>query len=144
MVAPHGTARILVVDGDAAVLSAMSEALRAVGYSVAKASNGSEALRLFAEDAIDLTIVDIFLQKMGGIEVLLRIKRMAPAAKVICMSSGGVIDQGYAFDIARQLGATEVLAKPFDTARLAGVVGGVLPHAAGVDRYWVMRKELHF
>ena len=68
-------AKLLVVDDDRLVLASLIEGLTEAGYSVSGAAGGAEALRLCAEQAPDLVIMDVRMPEMSGIEAAGKIRR---------------------------------------------------------------------
>jgi DNA-binding NarL/FixJ family response regulator len=64
---------------------------------------------------------------MDGLETIPRIRRLAPAARIVAMSSGGsygVVDQ---LDVALRLGAAVALMKPFSVEELLAAMAEALP-----------------
>jgi len=68
------TARILVVDGDAAARAFYTEALRADGYEVAVAAGGKEALQTSRQQHPDVVLLDVALPDVSGLEVCRQLK----------------------------------------------------------------------
>ncbi len=66
--------KILVVDDEPAILKMISARLRAAGYGVISAENGSDALQLARTEKPDLIILDLMLPKMDGFEVCATLK----------------------------------------------------------------------
>lgn len=110
--------KILIVDDQPELLQMMAGLLRNRGFEVLEATDGSQAMDLLREGDIDLTIVDIFMPNVDGVEFTIRAKRVFPEAKIIVMSGGGVLDKRKALEVARSLGAAQTLAKPFRMAEL--------------------------
>jgi CheY-like chemotaxis protein len=109
--APGG---ILVIDDDALVLDTIVQVLQDVGYHVSGASNGLEGISIFRSGHPDLVITDIIMPVMEGIEVIRAMRREQPTVKIIAISGGGRSGPLNYLDIARSLGANDVIAKPFD------------------------------
>jgi len=85
---PTGTETILVVDDEVDLLNLAGEYLAALGYSVLKASNATEALNYFSKDEIDLMFSDIVMPGgMNGYELADVVKKDYPQTKVL-LSSG--------------------------------------------------------
>jgi DNA-binding response OmpR family regulator len=123
-------ANLLLVDDDADFLKLQGELLRLAGYSVVTASNGKEAIRMAKDHAFDLVITDLVMPEKEGIETIMELRRKFPALKIIAMSGGG---QGGAEDyllMARHLGASQTLAKPFTGQELREAVSTVLERTA--------------
>lgn len=78
---------ILLVDDEENIRFLYEEEFKDEGYSIISASNGSEALELFASDQPDLVILDIQMPGMNGIEVLRQMKTIDPTVPVILSSA---------------------------------------------------------
>ena len=74
---------ILFVDDDPAVLGIIAEALSARGFRVMATDNGEAALRLLAQEPVDVLFTDIVMPDMNGIELAKRAKLMRPNLKVL-------------------------------------------------------------
>jgi CheY-like chemotaxis protein len=86
-------AQILIVEDDAEVLEAMSEALMEEGYAVATAKNGQEALDYLDRSlAPDLIILDLTMPVMDGREFLERRRRRSDLAVVPVMVVSATTD----------------------------------------------------
>ena len=106
--------KILVIDDDVVVRTAMVQFLEDLGYDVVSAEDGQRGMRLFRNEKPDLVITDIIMPEQEGIQTIAEIRRERPDAKVIAVSGGGRIGNTDFLKIARQLGATDVIAKPVD------------------------------
>ncbi len=92
----------------------MVQLLEDLGYDVVSAEDGQRGMRLFRSEKPDLVITDIIMPEKEGIQTIAEIRRERPDAKVIAVSGGGRIGNTDFLKIARQLGATDVIAKPVD------------------------------
>ncbi|HEX6503589.1 MAG TPA: sigma-54 dependent transcriptional regulator [Terriglobales bacterium] len=101
---------ILVVDDEALTLRTLSRGLREEGFEVFTATSGEEAIRQFQEEKPDLTLLDIVLPGIDGVEVLRRIKSASPASIVLMMSAYHMVDRAVE---AMKLGAYDYVVKPF-------------------------------
>lgn len=104
---------VLVVDDDARVRRVARILLEEAGLDVVEAADGAAALRAFRDGSIDLMLCDLFMPGVDGLEVLRALRREFPGAKVIAMSGGGFGGTVDLLTVARHLGATEILSKPF-------------------------------
>jgi CheY-like chemotaxis protein len=120
------TKQILVIDDDAAVRVTVQSVLSRFGYKVISAADGEEGIRLFRSIRPDLVITDIIMPVREGIETILAIRHEQPEAKIIAMSGGGRIGNADLLSMARQLGADQVIAKPFDIDGLTAIVAQTL------------------
>ena len=120
-------ANILLVDDDAPLVKVQSELLRRAGHTVSVAGNGKEAMDLVADNDFDLVITDLIMPEKEGIETILELRRKAPKIKIVAMSGGGAwADTRDSLAMARQLGASLTLAKPFSGEELIAAVAQAL------------------
>jgi DNA-binding response OmpR family regulator len=117
------TARILVIDDNLTVVDILATALGEEGYGVLSAVTSDEGLKLFILSQPDLVLLDIALPGMNGIDMLKRIRSIAPTARVVMVS--GTADVMLARQ-ALELGALAYVDKPFDLAYLKRVVAMAL------------------
>lgn len=101
---------ILVVDDDADLAEAISDALEMAGHRPVVAGSGTEAIGKHCDHNFDITFMDVKLPDINGVEAFMTIREMDPAARVIMMT-GYRIEQLLAQ--ATDNGAIKVLHKPF-------------------------------
>jgi DNA-binding NtrC family response regulator len=109
--------RLLVVDDDEAVLRGLSEYFARLGYDVVRAATGKQGLEGFKSQDPDVTILDLRLPDIDGMQVL-EIMR-AKKAMVILLTGYGDIPTAVR---AMQLGAENFLTKPVDLPHLVATV----------------------
>lgn len=122
MNAPDPAARLLLVDDDQDSRSLMARALRAAGHQVVEADDGAEAVE-FDLDAFDVVLVDLQMPRMGGAEVLRRVRQRSATTPVIVFT--GFADAQDALELIAE-GAWDYLQRPVDLARLRGLVADAL------------------
>jgi DNA-binding NtrC family response regulator len=81
-----GVGRILLVDDEHGARQALAEALRQVGLEVLSASDAFEALKLTDGQAPDLTITELMMPGMNGIDLLKALRQRDPEAQVLLIS----------------------------------------------------------
>jgi CheY-like chemotaxis protein len=81
------SSRILLVDDSKDGLLVRRTLLEEVGYTVQIATNGEEGLKLFNSETFDLVVTDYHMPQMDGLELLLRIRSLNPAMRVILVST---------------------------------------------------------
>jgi PAS domain S-box-containing protein len=116
---------ILVVDDEAPILSITTQTLRLYGYQVLCASDGAEAVAVYAQHraTIALVLTDMMMPIMDGSSTIHALKRINPAVKIIAAS--GLNANG---DIARDRGVSvkNFLLKPYTAGTLLKEVRAVL------------------
>ena len=100
---------ILLVDDDAAFRHVMSGELRRLGYEVATAASGEEAIQRAAESEPEAVLLDLRLPGMCGLDTLRILNANTPAAEVILLTGHGSIDTAIE---AIRMGAFDYVVKP--------------------------------
>jgi two-component system, OmpR family, KDP operon response regulator KdpE len=107
--------RILLVDDEPAIRRALRPPLIELGFQVAEASRGEEALQVLRSSAHDVVLLDVNMPGIGGIETLRRIRALAPRLPVLMLT---VRDEEEDKVEALELGADDYITKPFSTREL--------------------------
>ena len=100
---------ILVVDDEAPMRKLLSSNLKATGYTVRTAADGTEAMKLIEENTFDLLLLDITMPGPSGVQVLQAVRRGAELPVLMLSGHGRERDKVEALD----LGADDYLTKPF-------------------------------
>jgi CheY-like chemotaxis protein/anti-sigma regulatory factor (Ser/Thr protein kinase) len=79
--------RILVVDDDRTTLHVLQGVLTNAGFAVRVAKDGVEALDLLREEAFDLLLLDVWMPRMNGLEVLAKLRSKRARPRVVVMTS---------------------------------------------------------
>lgn len=106
---------ILVVDDDANLLEVIRMRLESAKYDVVTAQLEEEALQAMKEEAIDLSVIDLQLEKTDGISVMEHLHKINPDIPVVILTAYGTIESAVE---AMQRGAYSYLTKPFDHREL--------------------------
>ena len=121
-------ANILIVDDAAFMRLTIGKIMEPEGHTiVAEAATGIEAVEKFAMFKPDVTILDITMPEMNGIEALKRIKILDPKAKIVICTAMG---QKSMVAKAVELGAEEFIVKPFENKDLIAAVKKVMAKTA--------------
>ncbi|HTY20901.1 MAG TPA: response regulator [Geobacteraceae bacterium] len=75
---------IMIVDDEAIIRDLCRRALK--DYRVIEAADGEEALALFERGGVDLILTDVMMPKMGGLDLLKRLKEIEPTIVVVIMT----------------------------------------------------------
>jgi two-component system response regulator FlrC len=117
---------LLVVDDEPQMLIAINETLRRKGYCITTAGSGMEALCKLKEKYYRLVITDMRMPEVSGLDLLRKVKTMAPQTPVILLTAHGTIQN--AVD-AMRYGAYDYLLKPFSSESLEDIVRKALDSA---------------
>jgi two-component system response regulator RegX3 len=124
--------RILVVEDEKSYREALSAGLAKEGYAVELAADGSEGLRLFAENPPDLVLLDVLLPGMLGTEVCRRMGAIAPVPVIMVSALDSEVD----VVLGLEIGAADYITKPYHlrelTARIQAVLRRVAPRPVGL------------
>ncbi len=115
--------RILVVDDEENIRSALVGILSDEGYNVQAASDGESALRMIHSETPDLVLLDIWIPGIDGIQTLKILKNVAPDTEVVMMSGHGSIDTAVK---ATKFGAFDFIEKPLSIDSLLKTVSKAL------------------
>lgn len=117
---------ILLIDDDPLVAFTVERMLQGAGHDIIRATDGEKGIKLLKESRVDLVITDIIMPVKEGIETIREIREHDAKIPVIAVSGGGHGSGGNYLRMAQALGATEVLAKPFDQDELLAAVNRCL------------------
>jgi DNA-binding NtrC family response regulator len=119
---PGRLSRLLVVDDDPAIPVLLGQVARQLSFEVIYKDNGGDALACLGEIRPDAALVDLRMPGLGGIDVLRAIRVAQPECQVILMTADATVDSAIE---AVKAGAVDYLSKPFDFARLRGLLTSV-------------------
>jgi CheY-like chemotaxis protein len=119
--------KILVVDDEPFVRDMMTAMIKPAGYDVVEAVNGAEAFNVCKKEAVDLIITDIVMPEKNGIDLIMNVKKEYPDIPIIAVSGGGGITGRYDYlEIAKLVGANNILKKPFEIDELRSAVSNAI------------------
>lgn len=117
--------RVLIVDDQQNMLNTLQRGLREFcnEYEVFVTTKCDEVLDLIEANGIDLLITDILMLGKSGLQLAAEVRVNFPLVKIITTSVGGaMMDSVEYLDIARLLGSSHTLNKPFNTDELVSVI----------------------
>jgi CheY-like chemotaxis protein len=115
-------ARILIMDDDASVRTALKNLLKQEGHDVTEAENAAEGAKIYSTSAPDLIITDLLMPERDGVEALLELRSQYPNIKTIVISG----DAKEFLPIVEDLGAGRTLSKPFKNKDVIAAVNELL------------------
>jgi DNA-binding response OmpR family regulator len=112
-------ARLLVVDDEPQIRSALARGLGLLGYLVQEAGSGREALTLLKRAPCDAMVLDIFMPGMDGVEVMHRARQMYPDLAIVVLTGRPGVESAIA---AVKSEVADYLLKPSSVHDIADAV----------------------
>ena len=106
---------VLLVDDELEFLETLVKRLTKRGLNISVASSGEEALAAIREKKFDVSVLDVRMPGMDGIETLREMKRIAPLMEVIMLTGHASVEVAIE---GMELGAFDYLMKPMDIDEL--------------------------
>jgi len=131
--------RILVVDDDPDIRELLSDRLQLMRLEVVCAGDGEEALALLRQEAPPLTLLDLQLPRVSGMEVLHAICRGTIETTVIVITALGTPERAVE---AMRAGAYDFIPKPLDPAHLEVVINKALERDSLREENRLLHGEL--
>jgi two-component system nitrogen regulation response regulator NtrX len=131
--------QILVVDDEERIRQSLSGILKDEGYGVLEAKDGVQALRQLEAEPPDLTLLDIWMPGMDGMEVLERMKGLIPNLPVIMISGHGNIELAVK---AVKLGAYDFIEKPLSLEKVLLTLNNALLFSKLEQENRALRQEI--
>jgi two-component system, OmpR family, response regulator MprA len=116
------TTRVLVVDDDPAVRSAIARALR-VDYEVGEAADGADALAQHSSTPADAIVLDLLMPEIGGLDVCRSLRHRGDPVPVLVVTARDAVDDRVE---GLDAGADDYLVKPFAVEELRARVRALL------------------
>jgi DNA-binding NtrC family response regulator len=131
--------RVLVVDDDRAVRSAMRVNLEKAGIETALVRCAEDALERLAAEPFDLVFTDVRMPGLGGIALLEQIRQRWPDTSVVVMTGYGNVEDAVT---AMKEGAAEYLIKPVSKNVILLIIDRILEARALRNEVVALRKEV--
>jgi DNA-binding response OmpR family regulator len=119
-------ATILLVDDEDSVQKLLTYPLERDGFRVVHALDGEEALARFAEEDVDLVVLDLMLPKLDGLEVCKRLRSESSVPIIMLTARDDELDKV----LGLELGADDYITKPFSIREFRSRVKALLRRAA--------------
>ena len=117
---------ILLVDDEDSVQKLLAYPLERDGFRVVVARDGEEALTRFAEEQIDLVVLDLMLPRLDGLEVCKRLRADSTVPIIMLTARDDELDKV----LGLELGADDYITKPFSIREFRSRVRALLRRAA--------------
>ena len=120
------TQNIILVDDDRNILTSVSMALEAEGFSVKTYNDGEAGLNGILDNSPDLAVLDIKMPRMDGIEVLTKLRESSSIPVIFLTSKDDEVDEA----IGLRMGADDYITKPFSQRLLIERIKALLRRQA--------------
>jgi len=135
------TARILIVDDEPDILSALGRMLMNEGHDVDCAASAEDALELLDRMSFDLVLTDLSMPRVDGFELLTRMRQRRDDTPTLVISGAGSVETAVK---AIRLGALDFLEKPVHRERLVLTVQNALRFAQLQEVHGRLQAELSY
>lgn len=109
---------VLIIDDEPMIRHLAARILDRAGYRTISAANGIQGLACFRRERPALVITDLIMPEREGIETIRLIRRESAKVPVIAISGGTLTGTADFLAMARELGASAILRKPFEPIEL--------------------------
>ncbi len=130
---------IHIIDDEPIIHEVLGDLLTAEGYAVEKSVNGSIALKKFASQQFDLTLLDLLMPGIDGLTVLKEIKKRDPSVTVIVITAYASVESAIT---AMKEGAYDYIQKPFKHDELLLTIQRAIGHRKLQEENLRLRDEL--
>ena len=131
--------RVLIIDDEAGIRDSLETLLTLEGFQVESASNGNAGLDLLTRNPYDLLLLDLALPGETGIDLLPRIKSLAPNIPVIMITAYGTV--GNVVDAIRA-GAANFIQKPWDNEKLLADIRTAIGRSRAEEEVQQLKRTL--
>jgi len=116
---------IVLVDDDRNILTSVSMALEAEGFTIRTYNDGAEALKGLTDEGADLAVLDIKMPRMDGMELLQRLRKQSAIPVIFLTSKDDEVDEL----LGLRMGADDYIKKPFSQRLLIERIRALLRRA---------------
>lgn len=113
---------VLVVDDSPMIRELIQSVLKAEGIRVILAEDGEEGIAAYKKNDVDLSIIDIFLPKKGGLQVMSEMVNMGRSPKFIAISGGEAFNPEAIVELAKVYDVVDTFTKPINARKLVETV----------------------
>jgi two-component system nitrogen regulation response regulator NtrX len=131
--------KILIVDDEAAIRSALKEVLEYEGFAISEATDGESALKMVLKESFDLIFCDIKMPKLDGLDFLSELKKEEIQVPVVMITGHGTIETAVE---AIKRGAYDFIQKPLDLNRVLVSTRNANKHDALIKETKTLKKKL--
>lgn len=130
--------KVLIIDDEEIIRLSLGEGLKDLGYTVATASNGKEALENIRNSTPSIVLLDIRLEYENGLDILPEIKNFDKDIEVVIMTAYADISSAVK---AMKLGAYDYINKPFDLEEIDIIIKRIRDKIDLQNKILIMEKS---
>jgi len=138
--------RILIVDDDPSMRTALKESVRRLGFDVQGAIDGADAVERVSRYKPWLVVTDLKMPRLSGLDLIKEIKCRSPHTLMVLMTAYGTVETAVE---AMKYGASDYLLKPFSTDLLERVIANLkarevdasTPSSAPIDQRSILTQD---
>jgi DNA-binding response OmpR family regulator len=119
--------RILIVEDERPMRTALTDALSAEGYRIITAENGAAGLEKAVSEKPDLLLLDVMMPKLDGFALCSELRKLNTTTPILFLTAKGMVQDRVA---GLDAGADDYLVKPFSTEELLARVRALLRRAS--------------
>src|SRR3989442_1018329 len=138
--APHARARILVVEDERKVATAIGQGLSDEGYDVVVALSGEDALSSLRDEPFEVVLLDLALPGIHGLDVLSTLRQNGSDSRVLILTARDALEDRV---VGLESGADDYLVKPFAFAELLARIHAMLRRAGQLEPLVRRVGDLH-
>lgn len=132
-------AKILVIDDEKSIRNTLKDILEYEKHQVELAATGMEGLECLSKNSFDVTLLDIKMPEMDGLEVLEKISTTYPEIQVVMISGHGTVDTAVK---AVKMGAFDFIEKPLDLNRLLVTIRNATDKTQLITETKTLRRKI--
>ena len=132
--------RILVIEDETKLATALREGLEAEGYEVCLAADGDAGFLLASRDSFDLLLLDLMLPGRDGIDLLTRLRECGVATPVFILTARDAVEDRV---LGLDRGADDYLVKPFTFPELLARVRALLRRGSVDPALKLQHEDIH-
>jgi DNA-binding NtrC family response regulator len=134
--------RVLIVDDEEGQRTSLAEMASALGFAVATASDGEEALEQQAALAADVIVTDLMMPRLDGFDLLKRLDSIGDRTPTIVLTGVGGIEQG--ISVVHDLKAFWFLEKPVQSEMLRALLERAAAQKRLIDETRLLNRQLSY
>jgi DNA-binding NtrC family response regulator len=133
-------AKLIIVDDEKPIRSALRDILEYEGYDVDEAKDGEEGLEMITRVDYDVALCDIKMPKLGGLEVLVKSGEAGRSTQFVMISAYSTVEDAVE---ATKRGAYDFITKPPDLNRLLVTVRNAIERSKMMQETKTLKKRIY-